>query len=145
MKLLRKFIHFSPGDQWLLIKSGMLMVSIRLGLWLYPFQDLQRMLETHMRKKFFQAGQSELERVAWSIRAVGKCLPFATCLVQALTAQLLLSRRGHQVALHIGIAKDKQGKLDAHAWIEYQGKVIVGSVDNLSNYTLLTSLTGFSL
>ncbi|MBC7984006.1 MAG: lasso peptide biosynthesis protein, partial [Candidatus Obscuribacterales bacterium] len=31
------------------------------------------------------------------------------------------------------------GKLEAHAWVESQGKIIIGKRKNLSQYTLLIS------
>ena len=42
----------------------------------------------------------------------------AKCLAKALTTQVLMERRGHQCEFKLGVAKNEQGELEAHAWIE---------------------------
>jgi hypothetical protein len=49
-----------------------------------------------------------------------------TCLNQALAAQMLLAQRGYPALLHIGVAKGKEGQFQAHAWVESEGKVVIG-------------------
>jgi hypothetical protein len=48
--------------------------------------------------------------------------------VQALTAQVMLARRNYPAQLCIGVAKDEAGRLKAHAWVDFEGKVIIGKV-----------------
>ena len=49
-----------------------------------------------------------------------------TRLNQALVTQMLLARRGYPALLHIGVAKGKEGQFQAHAWVESEGKVVIG-------------------
>jgi Transglutaminase-like superfamily len=49
-----------------------------------------------------------------------------TRLNQALATQMLLARRGYPALLHIGVAKGKEGQFQAHAWVESEGKVVIG-------------------
>jgi hypothetical protein len=50
----------------------------------------------------------------------------ATCLKKALVLYALLVRRGFEVQLLIGAARDGS-RLDAHAWLEHQGRIILGA------------------
>ena len=70
----------------------------------------------------------EADRVAWAVRTVaGKVCPAGACLAEALTAQCLLGRGGHDAALRIGVTPaDAVPPFAAHAWLEYAGRIIVG-------------------
>jgi len=71
-------------------------------------------------------GASE-ERTVWAIGAVGRRLPrVSTCLVRALAADLLLSERGHPRHLVVGVRRSPAGALEAHAWLERDGRALVG-------------------
>lgn len=52
----------------------------------------------------------------------------ATCLTRSLLLIWLLRRRGVSADLRIGVQL-AQGKLDAHAWVEYAGKPINDAQD----------------
>ncbi len=67
-------------------------------------------------------------------------VPAATCLTQALTAQTVLSRRGHDSRLRIGVAKDTQGNLEAHAWVECDGTVVVGESEDMAGLAVMPPL-----
>jgi hypothetical protein len=48
-----------------------------------------------------------------------------TCLVSALVAEALLNRHGYPVTLRVG-AQRQGGAFAAHAWLEFEGCVVVG-------------------
>jgi hypothetical protein len=67
-------------------------------------------------------------RVLWATTAVARRLPARrNCLVEALVAHTLLSRRGHEASVHFGAALTPDRGLEAHAWVEREGRVIVGA------------------
>lgn len=74
--------------------------------------------------------------IAWAVRHVSRVVPGATCLTQALAAQLLLSRRGYASRLRIGVARAPGDGLRAHAWLESGGLVVIGG-SYLEAYTPL--------
>jgi hypothetical protein len=41
-----------------------------------------------------------------------------------MALQSLLLRAGHPASLRIGVAKDAAGGLEAHAWVECEGKTL---------------------
>jgi hypothetical protein len=47
-------------------------------------------------------------------------------LVEALVSQALLHRHGYTARLRIGVRLQACGDFAAHAWLEYDGAVIVG-------------------
>jgi hypothetical protein len=55
---------------------------------------------------------------------------------------MLLGRFGLPACLRIGVAKTKAGNLQAHAWVESEGKIVIGRITNLSHYTMLSPLEG---
>lgn len=66
------------------------------------------------------------ERILWAVAAVNRRLfPERPCLTQALAARYLLSRGGVSSVLRIGVAR-QGGDLQAHAWLEREGAVIIG-------------------
>lgn len=58
------------------------------------------------------------------------------CLRRCLTQQKMLSKRGFNTRMHIGVSIE-EGKLKAHAWLTLQGKAINDSEDVLSRYSEL--------
>lgn len=130
-------------DQYLLLKAVLLVMGIRLGLWLLPFQQLRRILAKATRPlaRLQALGQSP-GQIVWAVKVASRYLPAATCLTQALATQLLLVRRGYPAHLRIGVAKDENGQLAAHAWVESQGRIVIGGLENLTQYTPLPPLEG---
>jgi hypothetical protein len=51
----------------------------------------------------------------------------------------LLVRQGYPALLHIGAAKGEGGQLRAHAWVESEGRVVIGGHD-LGRYAPLVAL-----
>ena len=84
------------------------------------------------------SAQVAVQDVVWAVRRVSRAIPGATCLTQALAAQLLLSRRGYSSRLRIGVARAPGGGLRAHAWIEIDGVVVLGG-PGVEAYTPLSA------
>lgn len=66
-------------------------------------------------------------RVGWAVRAAAARLPWhSTCLVQAMAAALLLRRRSVPATLSLGVARDQEAQLSAHAWLSCGDLVLTG-------------------
>ena len=139
MRRIHKFLNLSSGEQRLLIKTWILLGVVRLGLELVPFSTLRKLLFKltsllrNLGKDFSE------EYLVWSVAVVSPYVPKTTCLAQALAAQLLLQRAGHQARLHIGVKYGIGGRLEAHAWLESQGRILIGGFDT-NRYTHLLAL-----
>jgi hypothetical protein len=134
---LRKFFSLPVKEQQILVKAFFLLIIIRLGLWLLPFRTLQRTLERLFHYPVTPNRQSPSpEKFSWAVSAVSQYVPSATCLTQALTLQALLSREGIHSDLALGVARDDASGIIAHAWLEIDGKVIIGGQER-DRYTRL--------
>jgi hypothetical protein len=128
---LSQFAHLPATDRSLLIGSALLLAAVRLGLWLLPFKWLRGLLVR------LNAGSHDtravepatIDRVAWAVNNASRYIPKATCLTQALATKVLLSRRGQPAVLRIGVRRGARGELLAHAWIESNGRVVIGGPD----------------
>lgn len=68
----------------------------------------------------------EVQRVTWAVRSAAAHLPITLlCLPQALATKYLL-RNTASTDLHIGVAATEEGAFIAHAWVEREGKIIIG-------------------
>ena len=140
MKRLRKFLSLTPRDRRLLLSAAFLLGAIRLGLSLLSFQTLRRLLAhvTQTPTRLRNADQSFPDRIAWAVAVASRYVPKATCLTQALATQVLCARQGHTACLCIGVAKGERGHLEAHAWVESQGRIVIGG-SAVEHYTLLSA------
>jgi hypothetical protein len=102
--------------------------AVRLALWFVPSTSLLRFVKRRVDERASPARARGLsvERIAWAVRAAGRRVPRSTCLVEALTVQLLFARYGYDSDLRIGVARDASGKFIAHAWVEVAGRIMVG-------------------
>ncbi len=145
MRRLLKFLSLPGADRRLIVTTALLVFSVRLALWLLPFrllhQAVTRMAGTPAPGK--RADEQMLARIAWAVTAVSRLVPLATCLTQALAVQVLLGRRGYPANLRLGVARDKAGRFQAHAWVESEGRVVIGgSAAYLQLYAPLPALEG---
>ncbi len=84
--------------------------------------------------------EATAQNIVHSVKSMSRYVPVGTCLTQALTTQALLAQIGHPTDLKIGVAKSIEGKLEAHAWLESRGEIVIGKLKDLSRFTILSSL-----
>jgi Transglutaminase-like superfamily len=140
-----RFLELSSADRRLLVKASLLLEVIKVGMRLLPFRILRRLLAraagvpTRRRQ---HGDYASVERVVWAVEAASRHTPgVKSCLNQALTAQVLLARRGHPALLRIGVARGQGGRFQAHAWVESGGETVVGRVGH-ERFTPLAVLEG---
>lgn len=145
MRPVHEFLRLSLPDQYLLLQAALLVSAIRVGLWVVPFRTLHRLLAHVSRGPVAPASSSAgaVDRITWAVGLASHYIPRATCLTQALATQVLLRRYGHTCKLHIGVARGSDARLEAHAWVEYAGRVVIGGPRaHIARYTPLPSLEG---
>ena len=145
MSRLRKFLRAPSSDKGRLGRTWLLLAGVRLGLWLLPFSTLRRILARWMAAPTelpANGSEEEVAKVIWAVKNCSRLVPGASCLTQALAAKVLLTRLGQATSLRIGVAKNAQGRFQAHAWVERDGRILIGGVRNLRRYTALPPLEG---
>ena len=133
MILWRRFRRLSAADRALLAEALPLLICVQAGLHVVPFASLRRRLE---RRRL--SVEHPVDRIVWAVRAITRRLPGTTCLTQALVAHSMLRRHGHAPALRIGVRQPKSPTLDAHAWVECDGAIVIGTIDTLADYAILS-------
>jgi ribosomal protein L30/L7E len=131
------FSHYPLSKKLLFFETVCLSLIARTLVFLVPFNYTKRLLglkpsENTALKKVNSIVQSGQERTIWSmINTVHRFLPWRdTCLVQAITAKLLLKRRHSESVIALGLKKIETGELKAHAWLLHQDGVVTGFDEN---------------
>lgn len=124
------------------VEAGLLLAWVRIGLRALPFDVLLRGLHHYGRirtggRSGPAAGAGAVVR---AVEGASRRIPgSSTCLARALTAHAMLSRRGIPAELRIGVRPPGKGDLEAHAWVEAGGQVVIGELDELESYRTLAA------
>jgi hypothetical protein len=122
-----RFLAMPASERWLLLRCVAIVAVIRVALWIAPFRVLLRVVDRGSRPVRGARSADEAAHIAEGVEIAGRLIPDATCLTQALAALLLMRRRGLDAELRLGVRRDGAGSVEAHAWIESAGRVLVGA------------------
>ncbi len=128
MPKLRKAFALSASDWLLIVQATIWFAVVELGLRVLQLRTLVAILQGERSSNRESHDQSFVnpERAGYCVELASRLHPLdPTCLKKALVLYALLTRRGFDLQLLIGATKI-EGKLDAHAWLEHQGRVIPG-------------------
>lgn len=120
-------------DRRLLVEALILLVGVRIGLRLMSFPAVRRRLEGRAAAEL-----QPVDRLSWAAKAVGRRVPGTTCLAEALVVYGMLRHHGHAAEIRIGVRHGSSPPLEAHAWVECEGAVVMGAVENLSEHAVLS-------
>ena len=123
------------SDRPLLVQALLLLALTRAGLWLLPFRALRRLLTLIAPDARMQTRAVPLERIVWAVTVASRYVPQSTCLVQALAAEALLRRAGWPAVVRFGALRATGGAFQAHAWVESDGRVVIGG-DELERFAV---------
>ena len=139
MGRIRKLLGLPPGQRWLLIKTAVLLTAVRLSLWLLPFPIARRLVDRASRlSRRLAADPVPVEQLAWAVEVASRFVPGGGhCLSKAITAQIFLMRRGYRAEVRYGAVRETTDDFIAHAWLECDGKVVIGG-EKLNHYAMLT-------
>ena len=149
----RRFNSLSVADRRLIVEAALLLSIVSIGLRICRFQRLRGMLAwcgrplDHPEKPSVAPVSRVADRIGWAITAIAKDWPRSmSCLVQAVAAEAMLRRRGIASDLRLGVRNDrnKADPFSAHAWLERDGLVLIGELDDLSEFHVLTEPAQFS-
>ena len=129
------FLRLPPADRVLALRAAGWLIAARIALWTLPFAQVQELVARAGARR--GAVGTAPGRLAWAVETTARSIPKASCLTQALAAQVMLERSGERPDLRIGVATDK-GAFEAHAWLELNGRPLVGDHE-LDRYARLES------
>ena len=131
---LARFFRLSLSDQRLLMRAAMAVVGAKLAIRTLNL-PAARAAVTRLQRLGFFVTPTRADRIVWAVEAAGRAMPgMKNCLVQAIAAEAMLLRAGYPCELRIGAAKSGPRELIAHAWLESEGRVLIGEFE-LDRYT----------
>jgi Transglutaminase-like superfamily len=123
-----KFLRLGPIGLGLLPTVVVLVVFVRLSLSILPFTLVRRMLDGLKCLRWRWLAGSSPEQAVWIVKTVARFVPGATCLTQALVTETLYALRGDAAQTCFGVSRNAS-RLQAHAWVQSGGKVILGAAE----------------
>ena len=129
MSRLREFLALPPADCCCLLEAAGWLGLARLALLLLPFRRAAPYLGRQMAQSPAAAAVPAelLDRLAWAVATASRHLPWdCFCLAQALAGKAMPQRRGEPSTLHLGLAKDGESQLQAHAWLPCGEGILTG-------------------
>lgn len=120
------------GEAWAALMGARLLMGLPYRLW-------RGWLVKMIVEGEDGAPDGRTRAVTWAVAQARRASPGTTCLTRALAAGWMLRRRGQPARLVIGVARGKDG-LEAHAWLELDGVVIVGGEAEVRRYARLREI-----
>ena len=144
MRKIRKFLALTGRERQLLLHSAFLLLRIRHGFRVLSFENLRLRLAEWSEPRTSAAPEPDFVPTAvWAVRTASRKIPSAqTCLFRALALRVLLGRQNIPCTLHIGVGRNEQSDFKAHAWVDCDGKIMLGETHDLADYTPLPHLAG---
>ena len=84
------------------------------------------------------------KNIGQMVARVSKYTPWESkCLVQALTCRLVLRQYNIASTTYIGMAKEKNSELEAHAWVSHDEYIILGGRNSPNIYKEISRFTDY--
>jgi hypothetical protein len=124
----------------LLLEAAVRLTWYKGALWVLPFRWIAPRLGR-------PAGQPPLataaelaaaRRITWAVHIAARNLPWhSRCLVRAVTAKIMLQRRGLRSTLYLGVRRGDDLEVASHAWLRVGELSLIGGPS--ADYTVLAS------
>jgi len=149
LRRIRKFLALDWQHKKLFLQAYLILGKVRYSLLRGSFKKLVAELDVS-RDAVVQAPLEPSARatalaVGWAVRTAASFTPWqSTCLVQVLTAQRLLQKRGIAGVFYLGAtnngARNEAPGFLAHAWLKCDGEFITGESGHW-DYTVISSFS----
>ncbi len=122
LKRLLRFWRLHKQKKRFFLISFAVLIFVRLALSTIRYSQLSRLIPDAT----ISPPHDLLDVIGWSVPRAATFVFGASCLTQAVTAQLILARKGYRTEIRIGARRDIQGRFQAHAWLLSNGHVVLG-------------------
>jgi hypothetical protein len=134
-RLFRSFKRRSVPERKAFALATVLVVAVRIALTIAPSRWIigavrrlsQRTPSRVVRRRGTVMSDSTL---VWAVETASRFVPRATCLTQALAAQIVLQRHGYSATFCLGVPAIPVRPFRAHAWLELDGRIILGGEES---------------
>ena len=141
MRRIVRFTSLARAHTILLLRAFVWIALVHFALRFMPFRLVWRW--SRRRSPLVQTDDfSPVDRTLWAVEVAGTfLLPERPCLTKAIVGQMFLNRLGYETTLRIGVKRDDNLQLKAHAWLEHGQQVVIGNLRNLSTFEPFPPLT----
>jgi hypothetical protein len=144
LEKLNKFILLTGEEKRLFFVAVYYACSTRIMIAILPFRRYAKYLGIPHKESAIQQNPDQLTIVYKVFRAMRRSsvyLPFREkCLVDAIVIKKMLLNKGIESTLYLGVSKDSDKQLIAHAWLRCGENIVTGR-KGLENYKLLEWFT----
>jgi hypothetical protein len=143
LKRIRTVWAMEGKEKKLLRQAATLLFQVRLRMIFTSFPKVLVWAKT-VSSVLAEEQQSTPERLAWMVDSTGIVFPHLfKCLPRALAGFILLRRCGWEVTLKIGARRRQPSMpLEAHAWLEREGTILVGELYGMDKYAVFETFEG---
>jgi len=142
--LMIKFLKKPLTAQMLYIEAILWLGIVRITILIFSFKSIARFLSKHMScsQKQYESKTIEISKtIVSSILTMSIYMPWeCKCLAQAITGKMMLKKRKISSTLYLGVAKDENGGLIAHAWLRV-GEIIILGGGGLNRFAVVSTFT----
>lgn len=140
MRRLQSFLRLPARERFLYLRTWLLLFRIRLMLWVLPYRRWRQIAAQMIRvENERQLERPQVNQITRAVRVMSRYVPQASCLTQALAAQTLLANEGQRSQLRVGVTQN-DGKLEAHAWVQIDGRVVIGGRESVVRFSAFPTL-----
>ena len=133
LRKIEKFFKLKREDKKLFLEAYITLGMMRAAVLTISFKRLTRFL-VHQKNKgeMIPLSDNEMQTAISIGQAIARAADYtpweSACLVQSLTAQRMLQKRGIPGVFYLGVMKDKESeeKMKAHAWSQCGDTIITG-------------------
>lgn len=133
-----KLFKLSWGEQRLLLEVFFLSGITRFAILFLSFNKLVAFVGKYKEESSDSVRNIDeitINKIRWAISIACRFTPWESkCFVQAFIGQIMLKKRKISSTLYLGVAKDKEKKLLAHAWLR-SGTIIVTGGRGYNSFT----------
>lgn len=141
----RNFLRRPFSDHLLALQAFVLLGMTRFLINCFSFSKLEQYLGRRMQESNTEDSDESLfhaKRISWAVRSVAPFTPWnSNCFPQALTAKVLLRKKGINSTLYVGAAfKTEEEGLRGHAWLRCGSYFVTGG-DGASQFGAIASFS----
>lgn len=136
------FVRLSRGEQLRILYSAFLIVLVPVALRLASFSTVRTVLvRAASRCRAVVSSEPSVDRVVHAVEVTDAHVPMSrTCLVRSLVSETLLRLYSYTPTHRIGVDPQNDDGFVAHSWLEHDGDILIGDLDDMARYEALPPL-----
>jgi hypothetical protein len=132
---LRSFRRKSTRERALLLEAAVLLPVVHALQQRLPYRRWRSLLEGRSWPRSRRARRPSIDEISRAVEVARRYVPGEyKCLPAAYATHLLLQRYGHPSRVFYGVGRDSEGKVEAHAWVDSEGRIVMGQLDDLARF-----------